>query len=136
MKQEIQDKIQENAVGLLDFVSQSKDFILEQAPIYVQELVQLHFIDNISSLIIKSILLLLCLVLTVSAISKRNEMIKSTTSCEVVDAICECTLRVGALLILAISFLSNGIKKDAVECYKAKYAPRVLIIEKLNKEIR
>ena len=50
MNEEIKKKLEENAVGLLEFVEKSKDFVLEQAPLYVQELVAFHFISNAATL--------------------------------------------------------------------------------------
>ena len=121
MKKELQEK----ALEMLSWVEQAKDFTLEQAPLYIRELVELHFMENAISTLVGSLGLLLVLVLTVCALLAVN---KKAPSDDKAPAII-CLL---ALVLPLIFMLGNQVKKTTIECYKAKYAPRVLVIDKLR----
>lgn len=120
----IQEKLQESAGKLLDFVEKSGDFVVEQAPLYVQELVEYHFFENLLGLVI-------CVFFLISIISAclltiRNRLKYSD------DKFPECLFALAFSIVFTIPCIIEG--SDYIkECYKAKYAPRVLIVEKLNK---
>lgn len=123
-------QLQENAVELLTFVKQSKDFMVEQAPMYVQELVEFHFFENmistITGVVVLATILLLVILIQKNIINKLEEQFDKNMT-YLVLSIC-----------LGIPFLAviGDITKHTKECYKAKYAPRVLIIEKLSEIVK
>ena len=122
-----EEKLKESAGKLLDFVEKSGDFVVEQAPLYVQELVEYHFIQNLVPCIASLIGFLALISIALWGAYKINK--KDTSRWEIEWM----PISIGyALLLITIGFLTSEITYHVTECYKAKYAPRVLIIEKLN----
>jgi len=122
----MKEKLEENALELLDFVKQSKDFGIEQAPLYVQELVEFHFFDNAFSVIVGVFLITITIVISFflyrwGAKNKWED---------------DQHIFIPMILITTLSTLSlcatGQISYSLKECYKAKHTPRVLIIEKLR----
>ena len=126
---EINNKIKESAVELLDFVNNSKDFVVEQAPLYVQELVHYHYIENLTSLVLNSILLLVSVL--VSSILSYKVWKRGSDWDEYWEA--HVLVYVGAISLVVVIISCITIPSSFKECYKAKETPRVLIVEKLNK---
>ncbi len=126
MNEEIKKKLEENAVGLLEFVEKSKDFVLEQAPLYVQELVAFHFISNAATLTGILIFFFTVLIFFIKSFKYGLKHEFEDFPHVLFPAIS------GLLLIASVLMVCDFGAKVAIECYKAKYAPRVLIIEKLR----
>ena len=127
MKEELKTKLQETATELLDFVNNSKDFVLEQTPLYVQEVVEFHFIDNALSAGMCGVFILCVLIITAFSSYKVYKVDRSDWGIE--------WITLGAILILIVvltHIMGERLIEHSKECYKAKYAPRVLIIEKLS----
>jgi len=126
MKEEIKKKLEENAIELLDFVKKSTEFVVDQAPIYIQELLSYHFFENILSLILYLFIRSISSVISIISLrwGSRNKWKQEEHI--VVPAIATIVF-IAALIIGGV-----GAVERVKECYKAKYAPRVLIIEKLK----
>lgn len=121
MKKELQEK----ALEMLSWVEQAKDFTLEQAPLFIKELVELHFMENAINTLVGLLGLLLLLVLTVYTILVVNKKLPSGDKVPAITCLLLLVLPIGGLLV-------NQIIKTGMECCKAKYAPRVLVIDKLR----
>jgi len=90
-------------------------------------LVGFHYFDNISNIVIS------CVALLVMSI-----ILKKMFDAAVKDDWCSEPLLFGTIItgIITVTLAIHvfvGVPRSAKECYKAKYAPRVLIIEKLTK---
>lgn len=121
----IEEKLKESAGKLLDFVEKSGDFIVEQAPLYVQELIEYHFFENLLGLV-------LCSVLFFISVSIWVVILVFITKSKYNDKIYECTIT-SVLSITILIPITMGVVCFGKECYKAKNTPRVFIVEKLNK---
>ena len=121
----IEEKLKESAGKLLDFVEKSGDFVVEQTPLYVQELVEYHFFENLLGLVISSVLffagILIWVVILVSITKSKRS-----------DKIFDCTMT-SIMSIAILTPVTMSVVCFGKECYKAKNTPRVLIVEKLNK---
>ena len=127
MKEESKTKLQETATELLDFVNTSKDFVLEQTPLYVQEVVEFHFLENAISAGLNLVIAIVTLLVITFASYK---IYKKDTSNWDVEWFVVALIAILSAMILIVS--GEYTTKYSKECYKAKYAPRVLIIEKLT----
>lgn len=123
MNEDIKDLLVDNARGISEYVKQSKDFVLEQAPLYIQELCSIHFFDNAVNATVFALLTLItigvCLGLCKSILKTEEDVDK--------------VLCISLVIGLGTTFAGPMIKNtcDSVkESYKAVYAPRVLIMEK------
>jgi hypothetical protein len=127
MKEELVEKLNESGVeaitSVLEFMKSGTNFVAEQAPLYVQELLQWGFYDNLISAIIVGIFSLIFLI--ASALSFRK-MIKEDEP--------PLLIIVGVFAIFSIGFFIDCVS-NTKECIKIKVAPRVYIIESLTNKI-
>ena len=122
---EIEEKLKESAGKLLDFVEKSGDFVVEQTPLYVQELIEYHFFENLLGLVISSFLFF-------AGISTWVVILVFITKSKYNDKIFDCAMT-SIISMVILTPVTMGVVFYGKECYKAKNTPRVLIVEKLNK---
>ena len=123
MNKELEDKLAENAANLLEFVEKSSSFVVEQAPLYVQELIPFHFFENAFTFV-TSVLIMLAMLIPFFWFKRVWRWADEEGIQPAIMSFCL------PILIICIQYLT--LEKSGKECFKAKYAPRVLIIEKLR----
>jgi hypothetical protein len=126
MNKELENKLTENAAEILAFVEKSSSFVVEQAPLYVQELIQFHFWSNL----ITVILLLIALGVTIPIFYKSMKIGIEDRWCS--DLYFFSSVISGVIVLFMLIAIGTIGGPAIKECVKAKYAPRVLIIEKLR----
>lgn len=134
MKEELKNKLQDNAMELLEFVDKSKDFVVDQAPIYVQELLTFHMLEKSISIICFGLLFIISSIMMIIIFKDYRKMRGDCAS----ESFMYRTDTAGIGIIFAFCYIflilltPLIIYNDVKEIAKAKYAPRVLIIEKLQ----
>ena len=106
---------------LLELVKSTKDFTLEQAPLYFQELVAYEISSSCVAIMACTIFLILSLSFLIN-----DKKSMSTDSKLIINTICS--------IIAFTSIICLFENVDSV--IKAKIAPRVMIIDKLKQAVK
>lgn len=119
MNQETEEKLNQTLDWIGETASQGKDFVLEQAPLYAQELIRYEII---SSLIFCSLFLVAGVVGLVLLFKSMKEQCPGE-----VDRF---YLGMGAMSVIPFSLF--GTLETGMDAIKAYTAPRVVIVEHLR----
>jgi len=123
-KENISELTQQTVIGLLDFVTATKDFVLEQAPLYARELVTWQMWDGI----VCGTIFLLIFFVSILGFCTGIKIIKNDKHDEGFACI-----MVGITVALISIFISTKEYRSAI---KAVLAPRVVIIEHLQSKLK
>lgn len=103
---------------LIDYIEKSKDFVLEQAPDIMKEMLEYHKYESIVSISFLSVFIIGLIITAVILYKKRNEL----------------TMWWIPLLIVPVVFF--GILCDCCDLIKVKTAPKYFILSKLVKNTK
>jgi hypothetical protein len=134
MNEELQKNTSELIEWLKTSLESSQQFVIEQAPIYVQELLWIHFWSNLVYGSIWLVTLLFSVILTLSGI-RNGKKTKWDWGNE--DTAPEFFIKIiigGAVFVFTIfgSFLTQTGVNYFLEAAKAKMTPRVVIVEHIQ----
>ena len=120
----MKEEILNNLAGLIEYVKQGADFVKEQAPLYVQELISYGIWISIFEMI-------LCVLGVIGGVFGLVKLIKYMKTEEYdtdfIGALSMCFMALGALIIFCIvAFCIDG-----ETLIQATVAPRVYVVEKL-----
>ena len=127
-------ELEQKMMTTLDWVGEvadgSKEFILEQAPIYAQEIIAWHFWSN-------TIVAVLCLISLIPLIKYTNKWLKRIKDIKeenkglsvLYGQDVEGPIAIVSLLVCTIIVVILMASSSSIDAAKAKMAPRVLIME-------
>ena len=128
----VKDKLIEHANKLLNWTDSATQFVADEAPEYVQELITFKMLDSIVSLVVFfSIIVIVAFIgwLVNKNISKQNKGAPYTIA--------------GIIIFLMLLFAMTSLTEQDSFMFgnirviiKAKYAPRVLIVDELKATIK
>lgn len=131
MKEELVDKLQiagvETLQSVLEFMKSGTGFVKEQAPLYVQELLQWGFYDNVISAIVGMILFAPLFIYSFFTWKANLKKSHDTSDPYLLINI--------LMLLICIPLFCAVIVPSIREAVKIKVAPRVYIVETLTKTI-
>ena len=123
------EEIKENISELLEFVNQTKDFAVEQAPLLIKELIQFTIYESIFNLV--TVALIGVTFIICGYLVKRNwDYLYEKDWGAVI-------MPVGMIAIVIYMTVGSILTYESTSnLIKANYAPRLLIIEKLTGAIK
>lgn len=123
----MKEEIIKNLAGIIEYVKQGADFIKEQAPLYVQEMINYK-------IWVSCFEILLCVVGFVASIYAMEKLIRYVNNEEEYDESDSGIIAFGFLLIIAfIIFLLIVLCVDVETVIQATVAPRVFVVEQIMK---
>lgn len=117
----MKEEIIKNLSGIIEYVKQGADFVKEQAPLYIQEMINYGIWTSVFEVIVFSI----CTILSVYGLLKFIKWLKKEEECYE-DHIVEFVVA-GVIIFLFALLVFNCVE----ELIKAVAAPRVYVVEKL-----
>ena len=127
MNEEIRMKLIEYLGTMENSVSKAVDFSAEQAPLYVQEVCMYGFTSNMVITVVCAVLFCLGSLVTPSIAFVLRKQTDIDFWAPVICA--------GIIQCMTIIPLVEGID-HGLEAYKAKFAPRVYIVEQISQAIK
>ncbi len=124
MNEELKAKLLQYLSSVEGSVEKAIDFTSEQAPLYVKELCQIGVVENGTKFL--CCVIGLCLVWTATAVINYL-MRKQDAEARAISALASLAIAVIVSIPLSCFGLDRGI-----EAYKAAYAPRVFIVERIH----
>jgi len=125
----IEKKITEDATKLLDWANSAGEFVADQAPIYVQELIKWKFFDASVNAVVISCLSLLLILIAIYLIRGCVRASKKDSDYYLILV----PISICWFVVLIPTSMSIAHIKNAVKC---KIAPRVVVVEELSKIIK
>lgn len=123
----MKEEIIKNLAGIIEYVKQGADFIKEQAPLYVQEMINYK-------IWVSCFEILLCAVGFIASIYAMAKLIKYVNDEEEYDSDNSSVIAFGFLLIIMfIIFLLIVLCVDVETVIQATVAPRVFVVEQIMK---
>lgn len=123
----MKEEIIKNLAGIIEYVKQGADFIKEQAPLYVQEMINYK-------IWVSCFEILLCVVGFIASIYAMEKLIKYVNDEEEYDSDNSSVIAFGFLLIVVfIIFLLIVLCVDVETVIQATVAPRVFVVEQIMK---
>lgn len=121
----MKEEILNNLAGLIEYVKQGADFVKEQAPLYVQELISYGIWVSIFEMI-------LCVLGAIGGTIGLVKLIKYANNEEGYDADMTGLIAFGFMvLVVLIVFCIVAFCIDGENLIQATVAPRVYVVEKL-----
>lgn len=121
----MKEEIIKNLAGIIEYVKQGADFIKEQAPLYVQEMINYK-------IWVSCFEILLCVVGIIVSIYAMVKLIKYVNDEEEYDSDNSSVIAFGFLLIVVfIIFLLIVLCVDVETVIQATVAPRVFVVEQI-----
>jgi hypothetical protein len=125
MNEEMQSKVLEYLQGMESRLGKAEGFVIEQAPLYVQELLVWHFwlyaSTAIAAFIAGVALLIPCVLLVRHMIKQGDEGDRAFSIC------------VSVLIMCLPVVIGLGTAKQAI---KAKVAPRLVVVEHIKGQMK
>ena len=123
----MKEEIIKNLAEIIEYVKQGADFIKEQAPLYVQEMINYK-------IWVSCFEILLCVVGFIASIYAMEKLIKYVNDEEEYDSDNSSVIAFGFLLIVVfIIFLLIVLCVDVETVIQATVAPRVFVVEQIMK---
>jgi len=126
MNEELQERLMSYLETLEGAVSSTSDFVIDQAPMYVQEIIHWQIVEGIIWSIFFSVIALGLLVINLTKLRSMRRNIHDDGEGWILGVM------VIVLMICSIAFANLF----AFQSLKAYIAPRVVIVEQLQKVIR
>lgn len=121
----MKEEILNNLAGLIEYVKQGADFVKEQAPLYVQELISYGIWISIFEMI-------LCVLGAIGGTIGLVKLVKYVNNEEGYDADVAGIIAIGFMaLVVLIIFCIVAFCIDGETLIQATVAPRVYVVEKL-----
>lgn len=121
----MKEEIIKNLAGIIEYVKQGADFIKEQAPLFVQEMINYK-------IWVSCFEILLCVVGFIASIYAMEKLIKYVNDEEEYDSDNSSVIAFGFLLIVVfIIFLLIVLCVDVETVIQATVAPRVFVVEQI-----
>ena len=138
----LKQKLLENATSLLDWTSTAGEFVKEQVPLYVTELLEFRFYENMIDVIIYLAVLgfLVSIPILVLWFHRKEEW--NTDLQSDFKTICVFAPLVVFFIVALFAFIpdghnpNSGIKGCITQMVKIKVAPKVFIVEELKSIIK
>lgn len=121
----MKEEILNNLAGLIEYVKQGADFVKEQAPLYVQELISYGIWVSIFEMI-------LCVLGVIGGTIGLVKLVNYVNNEEEYDADAAGIIAIGFMaLVVLIIFCIVAFCVDGENLIQATVAPRVYVVEKL-----
>lgn len=115
--------------GVESRVGKAENFVVEQAPLYVQELLNWQFYGSILMLVVLLGLVLLCFAITSFLYYRTENMVDTEAKGKCEDMLL--TARIIVIVIAALFTVSN-----VYALVKSVVAPRVVVVDQLTAVVR
>ncbi len=125
-----------SATQLLDFIRKTAEnaegFVVDQAPLFIQEYLQFNFYQDVAF----GIILFLILILNILGVFKLYFWCKALKSSEIHDGHIVCSILGFCIMISLIVVCGTHCLGYTIEAIKIKVAPRVYIVDTLLNKVK